>query len=167
MDEYYGIPDYPDRVSSTTVLVRMLDGLGFRFYWATEGLRSEDYVFQPASDIMSVEELVIHVWSLMNWVSSSALKKPYQKPKDGPTAREQALTIIHDLRETLLKMSDVELQKLSLLGKPFWHLINGPFSDALTHTGQINSFRRLAGNPCAGANVFKGEPPPKKKGDAE
>jgi hypothetical protein len=163
LDEYYKIPDYPKRLSSTTVLVRMLDGLGFRFYWATEGLRPEDYAFRPAPDTMSVEELVIHVWSLMNWVSSSALKKPYKKPKDGATAREQALTIIHDLRKTLLETSDEELQKLSLLGKPFWHLINGPFSDALTHTGQINSFRRLAGNPCASANVFKGEPPKKKK----
>lgn len=119
MDEYYSIPSYPDRLSSATILVRMLDGLGFRFYWATEGLRSEDYLFRPAPDTMSIEELVIHVWSLMNWVSSSALKKPYKKPKNGPTARDQALTIIQDLRETLLKMSDLDLQKLSLLGKPF------------------------------------------------
>jgi hypothetical protein len=108
---------------------------------------------------MSIEELVIHVWALMNWVSSSALKKPYTKPKNGAAAREEALVIIHDLRETILAMSDKDLKKLRIQGKPFWHLINGPFSDALTHTGQINSFRRLTGNPVAGANVFKGEPP--------
>ena len=34
MDYYYRIPDYPDKLSSTAVLARMLDGLGFRFYWA-------------------------------------------------------------------------------------------------------------------------------------
>jgi hypothetical protein len=71
--------------------------------------------------------------------------------------------IIHDLRERMLTMSDDELNTLQILVKPFWHLINGPFSDALTHTGQINSFRRLAGNPIAGANVFKGVPPKVKK----
>lgn len=159
MDEYYRIPSYPDHLSSGSILTRLLDGLGFRFYWATDGLRLEDYSFRPAKDTMSIEELVIHVWALMSWVSNSALKKPYKKPKNGVAAREEALKIIHDLREKMLTMSDDELKTLRIQGKPFWNLINGPFSDALTHTGQINSFRRLAGNPVAGANVFKGEPP--------
>ena len=163
MDKYHRIPNYPNNLSSTSVLTRLLDGLGFRFYWATEGLRPDDYAFRPAEDTMSIGELVIHVWTLMNWVSSSALKKPYNKPKNGAAAREEALIIIHDLREKMLAMSDDDLKKLRILGKPFWHLINGPFSDALNHTGQINSFRRLAGNPVAGANVFKGEPPKVKK----
>jgi hypothetical protein len=163
LDEYYRIPTYPDHVSATSALTRLLDGLGFRFYWATEGLRPEDYAFRPAKDAMSIEELVMHVWELMNWVSGSALKKPYGEPKDGPAARREALRIIHGLRETLLAMSDEDLEKLSIRDKPFWNLINGPFSDALTHTGQINSFRRLAGNPVAGANVFLGEPPKAEK----
>ncbi|MCX6647890.1 MAG: hypothetical protein NTV61_00645 [Candidatus Bathyarchaeota archaeon] len=159
MDEYYRIPDYPDHISGTAVLARMLDGLGFRFYWATEGLRAEDYAFRPAKDTMSIEELVTHVWSLMNWVSSSALNRPYEKPGDGPAARVEALRVIHDLKAAMLAMSDEELGKLRIRDKPFWNIVNGPFSDALTHTGQINSFRRLAGNPVAGANVFLGEPP--------
>ena len=140
----------------------MLDGLGFRFYWATEGLRPEDYAFRPAEDTMSIGELVSHVWELVNWVSASALKKPYEKPVDGPATRTEALKIIHDLRETMLAMSDEDLGRLQIRDKPFWNMVNGPFSDALTHTGQINSFRRLAGNPVAGANVFLGEPPKKK-----
>ena len=159
MNEYYRIPAYPDHFSGTSVLARMLDGLGFRFYWATEGLRVEDYAFRPAKDTMSIGELVVHVWSLVNWVSGSALKKSYTEPKDAPAARGEALKIIHDLRETMLSMSDEELGKLRIRDKPFWNIVNGPFSDALTHTGQINSFRRLAGNPVAGANVFLGEPP--------
>ena len=139
----------------------MLDSLGFRFYWATEGLRAEDYAFRPAKDTMSIGELVAHVWELVNWVSSSALKKPYEKPKDSPVARAEALRIIHDLRETMLAMSDEDLGRLRIRDKPFWNIVNGPFSDALTHTGQINSFRRLNGNPVAGANVFLGDPPKK------
>jgi hypothetical protein len=163
-DEYYRILGYPDHLSSTAVLARMLDGLGFRFYWATEGLRHEDYTFRPAGDIMSIEELTMHVWQLINWISTDALKtRHYRNPKDGPDAREQTLVIIHDLKAAILAMNNEQLSELHLLGKPFWHIINGPFSDALTHTGQINSFRRLNGNPCAGANVFKGEPPKAEK----
>jgi len=63
----------------------------------------------------------------------------------------------------MLAMSDGDLEKLRIRDKPFWNLINGPLSDALTHTGRINSFRRLAGNPVAGANVFTGEPPKGEK----
>ncbi len=163
--DYHKIPEYPSHLSGTSVLVRMLDGLGFRFYWATEGLRPEDYEFRPADDVMSIGELTMHVWQLMNWVSTGALKtRQYRKPRDGADARDQALEIIGNLREAMLATSDEELSKLRLLGKPFWHIVNGPFSDALTHTGQINSFRRINGNPCAGANVFKGEPPKKKQG---
>jgi hypothetical protein len=38
-------------------------------------------------------------------------------------------------------------------------MINGPLADALTHVGQINAFRRLAGNPTPKARLFTGEPP--------
>jgi hypothetical protein len=40
---------------------------------------------------------------------------------------------------------------------PYWHLLNGPISDALYHTGQIVSFRRASGNPIpSGVSVFMG-----------
>jgi hypothetical protein len=162
LDEYYRLESYPDRVSAGSVVARLLDGLGFRFYWATEGLRPEDYGFRPATDTMSIGELVLHVWDLVAWVSASSLGKTYEKPKNAQAARVEALKIIHDLRETFLAMREEDIAKLKIRDKPFWHIVNGPFSDALTHTGQINSFRRLAGNPVAGANVFLGEPPKKK-----
>jgi hypothetical protein len=114
LDEYHRIPIYPDHVSATSVLTRLLDGLGFRFYWATEGLRVEDYGFRPAKDTMSIGELVIHVWSLVNWVSSSTFNRPYEEPRDGPAAREGALGIIRNLRETMLAMSDEDLGKLRI-----------------------------------------------------
>ncbi len=95
----------------------------------------------------------------MAWVSASSLGRQYEKPKNGATARAEALRIIRDLNETMLAMSDEDLGRLRIRDKPFWNIVNGPFSDALTHTGQINSFRRLNGNPVSGANVFLGEPP--------
>jgi len=36
-------------------------------------------------------------------------------------------------------------------------LLNGPIADALTHVGQVISFRRTSGNPIPkGVNVFMG-----------
>ena len=60
-------------------------------------------------------------------------------------------------------MSDEQLANCSIVNSqgpaPFWNMINGPLADALTHVGQINSWRRLAGNPAPKADVFRGRPP--------
>ena len=39
---YAQIPEAPNEYTVGGVVSRMIDGLGFRYYWATEGLRSED-----------------------------------------------------------------------------------------------------------------------------
>jgi len=159
MSLYHRIPPYPDRVSGATVLIRLLDGLGFRFRWSTEGLRLEDYKFRPGPDVLSIEELVNHIWGLVNWVCLSFQVEGFRKEDDVVRVREDVLKMIDALREAVGSMSDEELGRLTISGRPFWHIVNGPISDSLTHVGQINSFRRLAGNPTQQANVFTGQPP--------
>lgn len=159
MAHYRTIPEYPPRVSAGAIMTRLLDGLGFRFYWATEGLSSSDYVFRPNQDCMSIEELVGHVWGLVNWVVISATDIKNRKPSEPEKQREQILNMIYFLRSRMRNMSESDLAEITIDSRRFWHVINGPLSDALTHVGQINSFRRLAGNPVPKANVFKGTPP--------
>ena len=159
MERYHHIPPDPDDVSGITVLVRLLDGLGFRFRWSTEGLSDDDYEFRPASDCMSIGELVGHVWGLVNWVSLSVGLDEFERGDDVSITRERVLEIIYALREALRSMSDEDLGDITIDERPFWHIINGPIADALTHVGQINSFRRLAGKPTPKANVFIGSPP--------
>ena len=62
---YYRIPKAPKSMSATTVLIRLLDGLGFRYRWATEGLRVEDLEFQPCNSSMRVRELLAHIHRLL------------------------------------------------------------------------------------------------------
>ena len=38
---FSSIPDAPASYSATTVMSRMMDGLGYRYYWASEGLTDE------------------------------------------------------------------------------------------------------------------------------
>ncbi len=139
--------------------MRLLDGLGFRFRWSTEGLSDDDYGFRPAPDCMSIGELVRHVWGLVNWVCLSMGIDEYKRGDDIVLIRGSVLEMIHALREALGSMSDEDMRGITIEGRPFWHIINGPISDALTHVGQINSFRRLAGLPTPKANVFVGSPP--------
>ena len=52
---YYEIPAYPEVYSQGTVTARMIDGLGFRYYWATEGLREVDLKFKPNDEARTSE----------------------------------------------------------------------------------------------------------------
>ena len=159
MSGFQKIQGYPNHISGTSIIVRLLDGLGFRFYWSTEGLTENEYNFRPAKDCMSIGELVTHIWGLVNWMCISMLENQFKTPKNTTLARESILEMLSLLRETLVSMDDKELAEVKINNNPFWHIINGPLADALTHVGQINSFRRLSNNPVPKANVFLGKPP--------
>jgi len=163
MSRFYEIPDYPEKASGPSILTRLLDGLGFRFYWSTEGLRDEDYSYRPSHDSRSIDEIVRHIWGLVNWVCISIVDVNFEKPTKIEFVRNSILDMLSNLRDTILSLSDGDLEKIQIehrsRARPFWHLINGPISDALTHVGQINSFRRLSGNPSSKVSVFLGLPP--------
>jgi hypothetical protein len=159
MELFRVIPEYPVTLRGVTVMQRLMDGLGFRFYWATEELRVEDYAFRPAEDVMSIRALVEHIWGLVNWVNISINGVSQRRPEEIESVRRRILEIIFSLRSTIANMSDDDFNRVTIEGRPLWNIINGPISDALTHVGQINSFRRLNGNPVPRANVFLGKPP--------
>jgi hypothetical protein len=73
---YREIPDAPESYSPGGVVSRLIDGLGFRFYWATEGLRDEDLTFRPGEKARSTGETVDHIYGLSQVILNSALKKP-------------------------------------------------------------------------------------------
>lgn len=153
------IPDYPSHLDGTGVVVRMLDGLGFRFYWATEGLSDEEYAFRPCPGAMSIAELQEHIWALVNWMNLAMGRKEQTRPEENARVRNTTLEGLLSLRDSFDSLSDEDVQKIRLEGKPFWHLLNGPIADALTHVGQINTLRRVAGNPAQELNPFLGVPP--------
>jgi uncharacterized damage-inducible protein DinB len=153
------INGYPARTNGPSVIARLLDGLGFRFHWATDGLSADHYTFSPGQGCQSIGELVCHIWGLVNWVHLSVFGQEEQRPEDASAQRAHALAMLHKLREHFVTLDDAALETVSINGRPFWHMINGPLADALTHVGQINAFRRLAGNPTPKAGLFTGEPP--------
>jgi hypothetical protein len=168
MDElpYREIPAPPEDARGATVMLRVVDGLGFRYRWATEGLRDEDSDFKPGADSMSLRELLHHVARLTAWLDSNCGGAPMGEiARDLPSLRAATLGRIVALRTRLLGMSDAQLAALHIAGTqektplPFWNMLNGPLADALTHVGQINAWRRLAGNPPPRADVFRGRPP--------
>jgi hypothetical protein len=76
---YYEIPEYPESYTAGTVAARAIDGLGFRFYWATEGLRMEDLDFKPNDDGRSSMETIEHIYGLSKVIVNATLKRTIPK----------------------------------------------------------------------------------------
>ena len=166
---YQQIPEYPESYTAGTVVARMIDGLGFRYYWATEGLQLQDLAYKPAENSRTIGETVDHIYGLSRVIYNSAIKKVNergntdQEPTTYEEKRAQTLFHLKEAREILIKETDLsEFQVIfkndsGLSEFPFWNQINGPIEDAVWHTGQVVMMRRAAGNPWPkGVSVFMG-----------
>lgn len=163
---YHQIPEAPKEFTAGSVVSRMIDGLGFRYYWATEGLRAEDLAFKPSKEARTTEETIDHILGLSQVILNSSLGVANEKPQPKMTYEEKRKKTLNNLKkasEIFLKAED--LSKFSIVFKrgenttefPFWNQINGPISDALWHVGQVVSFRRSSGNPFPkGVSVLRG-----------
>ncbi len=160
---YYNIPETPDQMSATSVIARMVDGIAFRYRWATEGLTNEDFEFRPVSSSMNMSEVMHHIYDL----AYSAHRRfggnetHDQSKRSIEELRETTLRLYSELSERLKEMSDEDLAILeqnSNSKQSFWYWINGPLADVLTHVGQITTWRRINNNPQPkGVSVFLGK----------
>tara|TARA_B100000795_G_C22727930_1_gene410188 strand:+ start:471 stop:989 length:519 start_codon:yes stop_codon:yes gene_type:complete len=165
---YYEIPEYPATSSSGNIMSRMIDGLGFRFYWATEGLTKKDLDFKISKDSRSTMEILGHINDLSVMILNSVVNKPNEGVKDSPLEftklRNNSLLNLKQASEIISKLDAVSNLKIifkkgdKLSEFPFWNLINGPIEDAVWHSGQIVANRRASGNPInSKVSVFTGK----------
>ena len=165
---YYEIPENPDFFSAETVAARMIDGLGFRYYWATEGLRPEDLAFKPNDEARTTLQTLEHLFGLSRVVVNATKQVTNVRGnRDTLTFEEMRAATLSNLKTAsdLLKSGNVTLEECKLIFEnpdgisefPFWNNINGPIADALWHCGQVVSFRRSSGNPFnSKVSVFSG-----------
>lgn len=160
---YYQIPEPAKEFTAGTSASRMVDGLGFRYYWATEGLSKSDLVFKPNTEARTIEETIDHIYSLSIRILNATLIKINGGKEPSMTFAEKRKKTLENLLQasTILRESkDVSQYKILFPAKElsFWCVINGPIADALWHVGQIVSFRRSSGNPFPrGVNVLIGK----------
>lgn len=164
---YRAIPDYPEKYTAETVAARMVDGLGFRYYWATEGLGPKDLTYRPNEESRTTRETIEHIHGLSIIIVNGVRKAPQESAdvSDWPFEILRKATL-ENLAEagTKLKSGKVSLEELLIYYEnsdrtfPFWNQINGPIADALWHCGQVVSFRRSSGNPFnPNVSVFSGK----------
>lgn len=160
---YSVIPDYPASYTPGSVAARVVDGLGFRYYWATEGLRDEDLNFKPGDDARTSYETLQHIHSMSFNLVNATKQIASESSKinsDIPFYDLRSETLLNfEVASNILKSTgDKGLEDFNLIFKgdkykveyPFWNLLNGPISDMLWHVGQVVTFRRSSGNPFNG-----------------
>ena len=158
---------YSEEFSPNNIVARMIGGLGYRFYWATESLTDKDLKYKPSEDSRSSLQTLEHIYGLSVFILYTFEGKEYDFSQDEMTFTElrngtlKNLKIVYDMLNENADMSQMQV-RLNLNGQslafPFWNAINGPISDSLWHTGQIVSFRRASGNPInPKVNVFIGK----------
>jgi hypothetical protein len=166
---YFQIPDYPEIYTPMNVAARMIDGLGYRYFWATEELREEDLDYKPSESSRTTRETNGHILGLsrviLNGVTSTPNGSFPETELSFAEERAQILNNLHEASNLLKNQPDKGLDEREIIftrGErksifPFWNLINGPIADAIWHAGQIVSYRRASGNPInPNVSVFSG-----------
>jgi hypothetical protein len=169
---YRHVPEAPDKFSAGAVAARIIDGLGFRFYWATEGLRESDLSYKPSKDARTSEETIAHIYEMSIIIANSATgianKRGQDKKLPFVEMRKQVLENLKKASDQLRIASDHDMETKKIIFErnnrvtefPFWNQLNGPMADCLWHTGQLVSFRRASGNAMrSDINFFSGTAP--------
>lgn len=156
---YYEIPEHPETYTAGTVAARMVDGLGFRYYWATEGLRPEDLNYKPSESGRTSAETIDHIFGLSNFILNSISSEERKKDATDLSFDEKRKQTLLNIEKAsnILRASD-DISKYDNDRFPFWNIINGPIADALWHCGQVVMLRRASGNPFnSKVSVFSGK----------
>ncbi|WP_222982193.1 DinB family protein [Flagellimonas meishanensis] len=167
---YYQIPDYPEDYGPGNVVARMIDALGFRYYWATEGLTQKDLEYTPAEEARTCMQTLEHIHGMSEMILNAADGTPNIREENTvklsfDELRKKTLENIKSASGKMRGKQAEDFEQSQVIFKngdnesifPYWNMINGMLSDCMYHTGQIVLMRRMTGNPKnPNVSVFMG-----------
>ena len=168
---YAEIPPAPEQFTAGSTVARTIDGLGYRYYWATDGLTAAQLNYEPGNEGRKTADVLEHLHGLSIMILNATLQRPNinsvsSTPTNFDELRAATLRNFYRASQILRTATTEDLANFNIVFQrgekqssfPFWNVLNGPLSDALTHVGQIVSYRRSAGLPQnPKVNVFAGK----------
>lgn len=132
------------------MLLHFLAALAYRTQKAVRDAPNDFGTFEPPSQIRSPKELVRHMTSVLGYARTFFVGGQYRPtPLESLEAEvERFHAMIADLGQHLERGSELRA------GMSAERLLQGPFSDAMTHAGQLALLRRLAGSPVRPENFI-------------
>lgn len=104
--------------------------------------------FRAAEEVRTPKELVRHMTSVLGYARTMFVGGRYW-PEPLPSLHDE-ISRFHEMLELLSR--ELESNAPLAEGVSAEQLLQGPFSDAMTHAGQLAMLRRLAGDPVAPEN---------------
>ncbi len=126
--------------------------LAYRGGKAVKGAPSEFASFKAGLGTRTPGEILAHIGDLLDWSLHLAEGTHVWKP-EGPRAWDEEVTRFF---AGLMKLDRRLASSKPLQCEPE-RFFQGPLADALTHVGQINMLRRMAGSAVKGENYFRAE----------
>jgi hypothetical protein len=130
------------------LICHFLAALAYRTQKALRDAPVEFGDFVAAEGVRTPAELVRHMTSVLGYARTFFVGGHY-RPEPLPSIREETARF-HEMLEDLAR--HIEAGTPLLQGISEERLLQGPFSDAMTHAGQLAMLRRLAGVPVAPEN---------------
>ena len=137
------------------LLKHFLAALAYRTQKALRDAPADFASFRAAPNVRTPHELIRHMDSVLGYARTFFIGGNYRAPT--PPRFEDAVLHFHETLTDLARHLDLGTE---LRGVTVERLLQGPFSDAMTHAGQMAMLRRLAGSPVPPENfVFAGVSP--------
>ncbi len=141
------------------LLRHFLAALAYRTQKALRGAPVDFGTFRAADGVRAPAELVRHMTSVLGYARTFFVGGEY-RPQPLPSLAEETIRF-HEMLEDLARHMQAGTP---LEGMSAERLLQGPFSDAMTHVGQLAMLRRLAGAPVPPENFICADIDPERCG---
>ena len=132
------------------LLRHFLAALAYRTQKALRGAPEVFADFRAGEGVRTPKELVRHMTSVLGYSRTFFIGGQY-RPEPLPSLREEVVRF-HEMLDVLAR--HIEAGDPLLQGITVERMLQGPFSDAMTHAGQLAMLRRLAGMPVPPENFI-------------
>jgi hypothetical protein len=129
------------------LLKHFLAALAYRTQKALRGAPTDFSEFRAAPQVRTPHELIRHMDSVLGYARTFFIGGNYR----APVLSDFAAAVAH-FHETLADVAQHLEVGTELRGITAEVLLQGPFSDAMTHAGQLAMLRRLTGSPVPPEN---------------
>src|SRR5262249_3173555 len=137
-------------MSETRELLRhFLAALAYRTQKALRGAPDGFANYQAGNQVRTPHELICHMRSVLGYARTYFIGGVYDHPTPDDFAAD-----VERFHEMLADLSRHLKTGTQLNGTTEEKLLQGPFSDAMSHAGQLAMLRRLYGDPVAPENFI-------------
>lgn len=143
------------------MLRHFLAALAYRTQKALRGCPESFAAFSAGNEARTPAELVRHMTSVLGYARTFFIGGTYRRPEPLPAFADE-ITRFHEM---LADLSAHLRRETPLIEMTEERLLQGPFSDAMTHVGQLAMLRRLAGIPVPPENFIVAEISAENVGD--